>query len=688
MSKKRNLAVLMAAATVATSVAPVFAAVESQNMDEATLVAEVEKLLGTKYTNPNESGLGTPVNDAHENSVYEIKANSKKSDGTQGTSFVSETIKTSNQLKSLIEKAKLADENVVVNVTDKGHAEVDGKIVATEKSAYTFYADADFDNKDKFDVAVELLEGKDADTAVILNGTDNTATIKLIGGTELEIASADYVLDFSKPLDKDGNKLDLAQAKVDPDTAKKVVGFEKAEATEESTKDIPSKNFAEYVLDASKTIKKYDINDLLTKDGYTAVGAELVNLMTDAQKDAVNGTKVIKNGKEYTVKFVKSDIVKSTKDGYEYKVTYTEQETGKDLVTYEVLVTGKASEQTKLAELKSDIDKKATVKVGNLVKYSGEDRFATAVEISKGAYKTDGSSDTTRDAAKAVVLVGQDAVVDGLAASPLAAQKEAPILLSQKDSVPASTLAEIERTIGKEKTIYIVGGENTISKNVEKQLIDELNAKIVRISGSDRYDTSLEIAEELVTTTTNKAYFVGGNGEADAMSIASVASKEVKPIIVTPADGLNKATKAFISDKIAVNAAVDVIGGTSTVSYDVLKDLNAEANVKDVTRVSGSDRNVTNAKVIEKYFNKSANTVYVAKDGYVGGNGQLIDALAVAPVAAKDGAPIVLSTNELSDNQTKALKGAINTDKKTLVQVGEGTAATVIDALLSLLKLK
>lgn len=688
MSKKRNLAVLMAAATVATSVAPVFAAVEPQNMDEATLVAEVEKLLGTKYTNPNESGLGTPVNDAHENSVYEIKANSKKPDGTQGTSFVSETIKNSNQLKSLIEKAKLVDENVVVNVTDKGHAEVDGKIVATEKSAYTFYADADFDNKDKFDVAVELLEGKDVDTAVIVDSTEKTATIKLIGGTELEIASADYVLDFSKPLDKDGNKLDLAQAKVDPDTAKKVVGFEKAEATEESTKDIPSKNFAEYVLDASKTIKKYDINDLLTKDGYTAVGAELVNLMTDAQKAGSNGTKVIKNGKEYTVKFANSDIVKSTKDGYEYKVTYTEQETGKDLVTYEVIVSGLASEQTRLAELKSDIDKKATVKVGNLVKYAGEDRFATAVQISKGAYKTDGSSDTTRDEAKAVVLVGQDAVVDGLAASPLAAKKEAPILLSQKDSVPASTLAEIERTIGKEKTIYIVGGENTISKNVEKQLIDDLNAKIVRISGSDRYDTSLEIAEELQSNS-NKAYVVGGNGEADAMSIAAVASQtgKISPIIVTPADGLNKATKAYFNDAVAP-IDVDVIGGTSTVSYDVLKDLNdLNGKATDVNRISGSDRNDTNAKVIKEYFS-NVDTVYVAKDGYVGGNGQLIDALAVAPIAAKDGAPIVLSTNELTDNQTKALKGAINTSKKTLVQVGEGTAATVIDALLSLLKLK
>ena len=41
MLKKKNIAMVMAAATVATSVAPVFAAVNEENVNEATLIAEV-----------------------------------------------------------------------------------------------------------------------------------------------------------------------------------------------------------------------------------------------------------------------------------------------------------------------------------------------------------------------------------------------------------------------------------------------------------------------------------------------------------------------------------------------------------------------------------------------------------------------------------------------------------------------
>lgn len=699
MSKKRNLAVLMAAATVATSVAPVFAAqaeIKNQNVDEATLVAEVKKLLATKYTDASESGIkDLEVEESYQNSVYAIVAN------PSGTAFDKNTdIKSANQLSDLIEKARLKGETVNVQVTDKGHAEVDGKIVATEKSVYSFYASTDLaDDSTTFEIDEKFVDSTKAPAAVAGKVTlvpeDGKVTIPLVGGTEIKLDVTDYKLDLTKPLDKDGNKLDLSGANADSDAYKNIVGFEKLKNADdkETTKDLPSVLTASYTVDATSTSVNYKISDLLTSEGYTATGAEFVNLMVDAQ--ASGGTKVVKNGKEYTIAATSvNGVINAAGTGYEYEVTYTETVDG-EVTTFKVTISSSAADQAKLAQLRNDIINKAEVKAGNIVKYAGEDRFATAVEISKAKYKTVGATNDKRDFnAGAIVLVGQDAIVDGLAASPLAEKHAAPILLSQKDSVPASTLAEIERTIGKEKTIYIVGGKNTISEKVEKQLIDELNAKIVRISGADRYETSLEIADELLgNATTDKAYFVGGNGEADAMSIASVASAEGNPIIVTPADELNKATKSFVSTKLAADVVngsgkvdVDVIGGTSSVAYDVLKDLQAE--VDNVTRVSGSDRNVTNAKVIEKYFKNNIDTVYVAKDGYVGGNGQLIDALAVAPIAAADNAPILLSTNELTENQSKVIKENLKDGNKTLVQVGEGTAATVLDALLTLLKLK
>lgn len=46
---------------------------------------------------------------------------------------------------------------------------------------------------------------------------------------------------------------------------------------------------------------------------------------------------------------------------------------------------------------------------------SGDSRFTTAVEVSKERFK-DGE-------AEAIILVGEDAIVDGLASAPLASQK-------------------------------------------------------------------------------------------------------------------------------------------------------------------------------------------------------------------------------------------------------------------------
>lgn len=52
-------------------------------------------------------------------------------------------------------------------------------------------------------------------------------------------------------------------------------------------------------------------------------------------------------------------------------------------------------------------------------------------------------------------------------------------------------------------------------------------------------------------------------------------------------------------------------------------------------RVSGSNRNDTNAKVIEKFYTSSSlNNIYVAKNGS-GNTGQLIDALAVGDLLLK-----------------------------------------------------
>ena len=82
------------------------------------------------------------------------------------------------------------------------------------------------------------------------------------------------------------------------------------------------------------------------------------------------------------------------------------------------------------------------------------------------------------------------------------------------------------------KTIYLVGGEAKISKDLEAK-VSKLGAKVVRLAGDTRFETSLEIAEEMAkTATATTAYVVGGNGEADAMSISAYAAQTNAPVVV------------------------------------------------------------------------------------------------------------------------------------------------------------
>ena len=663
MLKKKNIAMVMAAATVATSVAPVFAAtIEKTEVDEATLVAKVQELLNTKYSDAKEDGDGdadTSATDGgkeYTNSVYEIDAN--------GT-----TVKTIAQFKKIVENAKVLNEEVVVTVTDKGHRTVDGKIVAAENTKYSFYTD--FENKDQFD----------RDKITKLGGTvkdlvTTSATIVLANNTEIELASADYVLNLDEPVDANGQLVDTEN--LTTSVKRSIVGFNKVEDKKATEKEIPSKIVEQLSFNGAKFVEmEKKASDIFADDEYTKEGAEFVKTIIDAKSSIKN---VVKDGVRYTLTNAKTtDVVVNQSSGYKFDITLTATKVvnGKNVVS-NVKITLTGDVQKDLATIKGAIDNDTTVTdlTGKIDKLAGDDRFETAAKISKATYVKSGD-------ARAIILVGEEAIVDGLAAAPLAKQEDAPILLTKKDEIPAATMNEIKRATeneGKEAKIYLVGGENNISKEVEKQLTSELNAEIVRIAGEDRFKTSIKIAKKL--NSTNKAFVVGGDGLADAMSIASVATKEEAPIIVTPADGLTKDAKDFINK----DDEVIVVGGQSKVSTQVLKDIKEETEqTTAVERIAGEDRNETNAMVIEKYAN-ALTKVYVAKNGYGSANGdaQLVDALAVAPLVANNDGIVVLANDELTKVQEKAIK--TKQIKGKLTQVGGGVGVNVIQKLVDLLK--
>ncbi len=120
MMKKRNVAIAMAAVTMAGTVAPVFAntiAEENKhvvsNEKSTKVISKVRELLKVKYTDTQEN-------------VYEINATYTNSKGNKGQT---QEIKTITDLLDLMDEEK-GNKDIVLTITDKGHAKDGDKIVS------------------------------------------------------------------------------------------------------------------------------------------------------------------------------------------------------------------------------------------------------------------------------------------------------------------------------------------------------------------------------------------------------------------------------------------------------------------------------------------------------------------------------------------------------------------------------
>ncbi|HFL2528984.1 TPA: cell wall-binding protein Cwp10 [Clostridioides difficile] len=312
----------------------------------------------------------------------------------------------------------------------------------------------------------------------------------------------------------------------------------------------------------------------------------------------------------------------------------------------------------------SDSTSNVTVK-----KLKGADRFETAIKISQSGWT---KSDTV------VIVNGEDkSMVDGLTATPLASIKNSPILLSSNEKLPQKTVEELKRL--NPSKVIVIGGNNSMPNSVV-EAIKAVNSKISvqRIGGDTRYQTSINIAKEIdKTNNVSKLYIGAGNGEADSLSIASLAGKEKTPIVLTQKDGVDNEAEQFIKSNKVSN--IYFIGGVEKISNKAIEQVGKIAN-KDISnnRVAGQTRQETNAKVIDKFYSQSK------LDGVVVANqDKLIDALAVGPLAAKNNSPVILATNTLDKSQESSLKGK---DSSKLFEVGGGIASSVIDKIKSLIE--
>ena len=317
-----------------------------------------------------------------------------------------------------------------------------------------------------------------------------------------------------------------------------------------------------------------------------------------------------------------------------------------------------------------------TFTISKWPRLAGEDRYATMVEVVEAAFDD--------NSAEYVVIASGQNFADSLTASSLAGVLDAPIILVSANELSAEAKAQIER-LGA-KYAYIVGGESSVSESVlEAVEAIEGMENVERISGNDRYETAVEVAEATVSVleekgeTIDTVILASGTGYADALSISPYAYVTATPIILVGSDGLlGDAALEWIDGLSDVDSLI-IAGGTSSVSSAAV----SQTGIGVSTRLAGSDRYATSV-VIAKWAIKNG---YLSVDDAVVASGQNpFDALAASALCGQEGSVLLLVSDALStelasfltDNASSITHGYIVGGTNS---VSEAVAAALAEAI-------
>ncbi|WP_010676961.1 WG repeat-containing protein [Bacillus timonensis] len=189
----------------------------------------------------------------------------------------------------------------------------------------------------------------------------------------------------------------------------------------------------------------------------------------------------------------------------------------------------------------------------------------------------------------------------------------------------------------------------SIHSNESPQILEQDQENLVkRLSGTNRYQTAIEISKEGFPKA-NTVVIARGDDFPDALAGTPLAYQLDAPILLTRTHSLGIDVQDEIK-RLGAKKGV-ILGGSAAVSLEVekqLKDLGLT-----IERVSGKSRFQTAEKIAQKLTSNKEAAVVVY--GY-----NFPDALAIAPYAARNGYPILLTNIEKIPNSTENIVDQYN----------------------------
>lgn len=252
---------------------------------------------------------------------------------------------------------------------------------------------------------------------------------------------------------------------------------------------------------------------------------------------------------------------------------------------------------------------------------AGEDRIRTAIAISAEAFRS----------SRYAVIAPAESYAEALVSAPLAASLQAPVLLHwgrTKDdgtvTIDPALVEELDR-LGTRDVLVLSSGD-AMSPAFDDALAEAADLdrdRIVRFGGTDRYDLSVQVAEELlrhhgwptepeaeeepglldqllgpadegedvVPTEVSPILALGEHpvadrGWPDALAAATLAAAERSPILLTRPDALPEAAHDLLAHEGV--GEVRIVGGTAAIAQAVEDRLNEDGH--ETRRLAGENR--------------------------------------------------------------------------------------------------
>jgi putative cell wall-binding protein len=186
-----------------------------------------------------------------------------------------------------------------------------------------------------------------------------------------------------------------------------------------------------------------------------------------------------------------------------------------------------------------------------------------------------------------------------------------------------------------------------------------------RIAGADRFQVAVNVSKQGWPASADTIIISNYLAYADALSAAPLAFKYNAPILLTQTKKLTDTTKKEIT-RLKPKKVI-LIGGTGSIGNEISSQVQSMGI--DVERIAGKDRFEVAYKISKKL---SANGKAIVAYGL-----NFPDALAIAPYAAKNEIPILLTlTDRVPVYTQKALEERKVTN--TVIVGGEGSVGRVV----------